>query len=116
MSESRMDRQDWPLRRFNYFAIPIAIGMAAFNDSFWGPLLITAAIGAAIANVIATLWIANTRKQIASANPLARLSAEIQGATDTSLQIRFIFVQSLSGALIIAMWFSIAWGVAFLIR
>jgi len=112
-----MDTQDWPLRRFNYFAIPIAIGMAAFNDSFWGPLFVTAAIGSTIAAyVIATLWIGNLRKQIASANPLARLSAEVQGATAPLLQIRFIFMQSLSGALIIAMWFAIAVGVAYLIR
>ena len=80
-------------------------------------LFVTAAIGSTIAAyVIATLWIGNLRKQIASANPLARLSAEVQGATAPLLQIRFIFMQSLSGALIIAMWFAIAVGVAYVIR
>lgn len=94
------------------FAVPIAIVMAIMSNAFWSYLLYTTAIGFVIAGVMGTLFIGKLRAQIANANPLAKMSAEIQGGTDTSLHIRFIFIQGVSGALIIAVWFAIASGVA----
>ncbi len=111
-----MDTSEWPLKRFNLFAIPVAIAMAIFSDSFWVYLGITAVVGLVIANVMATLYVGKFKDQLASANPLSKLSAEIQGANDPSLHIRFIIMQSLSGAIIIAVWFAIASGVVYLFR
>ena len=111
-----MDTSQWPLKWLNLFAIPIAIVMAIMSDSFWRYLMYTAATGFVIAGAMGTLFIGKLREQIANANPLAKLSAEIQGGTDTSLHIRFIFMQALSGALIISVWFAIASGVAYLFK
>jgi hypothetical protein len=111
-----MDTSEWPLRRLNLFAIPVAIAMAVYNDSFWLYLGITVVIGAVIANVMATLFVGKLRNQLAGASSLSKLSAEIQGTNDPSLHIRFIFMQSLSGAIIIAVWFSIASGIVYLFR
>lgn len=111
-----MDASEWPLKRFNLFAIPAAIAMAIFSDSFLLYLGIAAVIGLVIANVMATLYVGKFKGQLANANPLSKLSAEIQGANDPSLHIRFIFMQSLSGAIIIAVWFAIASGAVYLFR
>lgn len=111
-----MDTSQWPLRRFNLFAIPVAIAMAVFSNSFWLYLGITAVVGLVIANVMATLFVGKLKNQLAGANPLSKLSAEIQGANDPSLHIRFIFMQSLSGAIMISVWFALASGVVYLFR
>ena len=110
-----MDTSEWPLRRFNLFAIPVAIAMAILSDSFWRYLGITAGVGLGIAYVMAALSIGKF-KDLTNANPLLKLSAEVRGANDPSLHIRFIFMQSLSGAIIIAFWFTIASGIVYLFR
>ena len=108
--------EDWPLRRFNLFAIPIAIALAVFGNSFGPSFGIAVVAGLIIAGVMAILYVRRLKEQVAAANPLQRFSAEIQGATDTSLHVRFILMTSLSGGLIIAIWFAIASGMAFLLR
>ncbi|MCC6208554.1 MAG: hypothetical protein IT488_10445 [Gammaproteobacteria bacterium] len=109
-----MDASEWPLKRFNIFAIPVAITMAIISDSFWIYLVVTGVIGMIIANVMATLFVGKFKQQLARTNPLMKLSAKIQGFNNPSLLIRFIIIQSLSGAMIIIAWFSIAWGVVYL--
>jgi len=113
----QMENSEWPLRWFNLFGLPVGIAMAVLSDSFWRYLGITSGIGFIIGGVLGTLFVGKMRAHVAaSANPLARLHAEIRGAADTSLHIRFIFMQGVTGALIIAVWFTIAAGVVHLFR
>ena len=90
--------------------MPIAIALAIYADTFWKYLIISFGIGFVIANVMATLYIAKLRDSLKQLNPISKLTAELQGANDTSLHIRFIFIQSISGALITGVWYGIASG------
>jgi hypothetical protein len=99
--------------------MPIAIVLAIWGGGFWWSLAASAIAAGLVAQVLATLWIGRVRAELRRterANPLQHLyHAKIQGLADTSLQIRFIFMQALSGALIGAMWFAIAAGVVALV-
>jgi hypothetical protein len=106
-----MNIEEWPLKNLNYFAMPVALALAIYADSFWKYLIFAFGIGFVIANVMATLYIAKLRESLKHLNPLSKLSAELQGGNDTSLHIRFIFMQSISGALITGMWHGISSGV-----
>ena len=110
------DTEGWPLRWLNWFAIPTAIALAAFAESFRWSLVVAFGVGLAAATVMAILFIAKLRHSIKTANPLRRLSAEVQGVTAPSLQIRFVFMQSLSGGLIGVMWCAIAFAIAYPFR
>jgi hypothetical protein len=44
-------------------------------------------------------------------NPLAHLSAQIQGGADTALQLRFVLMQAIAGALISSVRFTLTFGV-----
>lgn len=107
-----MNTEEWPLKKLNYFVMPIALALAMYADSFWKFLMIALGIGFVIANVMATLYIAKLRESLKQFNPLSKLTSELQGANDTSMHIRFIFMQSISGALITGVWYGIASGVA----
>lgn len=111
-----MNTSEWPLKYFNLFALPVAIATATFSNSFWFYLLITSGIGVIIANVMAMLWIAKFKQQISRADPLSRLSVEIQGGNVPSMHVRFVLMQSLAGALIIAVWFSVISGVVYFVQ
>ncbi len=110
-----MDLEEWPLKKFNLFAIPIAIGLAIFADSFWYFLMIAAGVGFIIANVMATLYVGKFKNQLKQANPLLKFSVKLQGGDDSSLHIRFIFMQSLSGALIAMFRYGAASGIVYLV-
>ncbi len=111
--------EQWPLRRLNLFAMPIAIVLAIRAGSFWWSLLTAAVAGGIVAHVLATLWIARLRaelKRVELSNPLTHLRyAKFEGLADTSLQIRFVLMQALSGALTAAVWFTLAFGVVVLV-
>lgn len=111
-----MNTEEWPLKKLNYFVMPIALALAIYADSFWKYLMFSLVIGSAIANVMATLYIAKLRESLKQLNPLSKLSAELQGGNDTLLHIRFIFMQSISGALITGMWYGISSGVVWLFQ
>lgn len=103
---------EWPLRRLNLFAIPAAVLVAVFSDSFWWYSLLAAGVGFVVAGVMAVLYLRKLRSRIEQANPLSRLSADLQGASDSSLHLRFTLMQSLSGAIITTIWYAIASAVA----
>lgn len=73
-----------------------------------------AAAGFLIANVRAVLYVGRLRGAM-ERNPLLGLQAKFQGV-DSSTQIRFIFIQSIIGALVFATWTAAAAGVALLLR
>ena len=109
-----MDTQDSPLGKFGVLAIPLAIVLAIAVKSFWLPVLIAAGAGWLIANVRTVLMVGKMRSAMTH-NPLLGLQAKVQGV-DASMQIRFIFIQSMIGAVVFAAWTAVACGIAFLIR
>jgi hypothetical protein len=114
----RRTSDEWPLRKLNLFAMPVAILLAIRADSFWWSALGAAAVGGVVAHVLAVLWVGRFREDLKRAgqtDSLSHLSAETRGRVNPSLQVRFIFMQGLSGALIGALWFAIAFGVVSLL-
>ena len=109
-----MDNQGTPLGRAGYFVIPVAIMLAVAFKSFWVAVAVGAAVGLLIANVKAVLFVGRLRDEM-ERNPLLGLQAKVQGA-DTSTQIRFIFLQSLIGAVVFAVFTAIAAGIALFFR
>jgi len=83
-------------------------------QSFWVTVGVGAVTGASIANVRAVLSVGRFRDEM-ERNPLRGLRAKIYGV-DISTQIRFILMQSVIGAVIVAAWTAAAAGVALLLR
>lgn len=108
-----MENQETPLGRAGFLVIPIGIVLAFAFQSFWVTVGVGAAIGASIANVRAVLFVGHLRDEM-ERNPLRGLRAKIYGV-DTSTQIRFIFMESVIGAVVVAAWTAAAAGVALLL-
>lgn len=106
-----MDTHEWPLRRLNFFAIPLAIVTVFFVEPFWHAMLICAGTGFVLAAVIATLWIGRFRATL-KANPIRELQAQIEGVANVTTHLRFVLLQALSGALIQSVWGALAFGLA----
>jgi len=109
-----MDNQSTPLGRAGFLVIPIGILLAIVFHSFWTAVFIGATIGLLIANVKAVLMVGRMRSAT-ERNPLFGLQAKIQGV-DASTQIRFIFVESLIGGMVFAVFTAISAGIALLFR
>ena len=109
-----MDDQSTPLGKAGFLVIPIAIILAYMFPSFWTAVAVGAAVGLTIANVRAVMCVVRLQALIGK-NPLFRLQAELQGTT-VAAQIRFIFIQSILGALVIAIFTAFFSGVALLFR
>lgn len=109
-----MENQETPLGRVGIVVIPIGIVLALAFQSFWVAVGVGAAVGALIANVRAVLFVGRLQHEM-KRNPLNELQARIQGV-DSSMQIRFIFLQSVIGATVVAIWTAAVAGIALLIR
>lgn len=109
-----MNAEPSPLGRAGFLVLPLGIALAVMFKTFLTPVLIGAATGWLIANVRAVLFVGEMRKTM-QRNPLVGLQAKVQGV-DSSMQIRYIFIQSLVGSLVVAAWTVLACGIAQLIR
>lgn len=109
-----MENQETPLGRAGFLVVPIGIGLAATFNSFWGAVVMGAAIGFLIASVRAVLYVGRLRRAI-ERNPLLGLQAKFQ-SVDSSTQIRFILMQSIIGGVVLATWTAAAAGVALLLK
>ena len=109
-----MENQETALGRAGLLVIPIGVVLAFIFNSFWVAVGVGAAIGAIIANVKAVLSVGRLQDEM-KRNPLNELQAKIQGV-DSSQKIRFIFMQSIIGAVTTAAWTAAAAGIALLIR
>jgi len=109
-----MEKQETPLGRAGFLVIPIGIMLAVAFKSFWTAVAFGAAVGLLIAYVRAVLFVGHLRAAMKQ-NPLLGVQATIQGV-DSSTQIRFIFLQGVIGAVVLAVWTAAAAGVALLFR
>lgn len=109
-----MNGQETPLGKFGFLVLPFGIGLVFVWGATWLPVIIAAATGALIANVRATLFVASI-DQVEMENPLLNLQSEVSGV-DNSTKIKFIFMQSLVGAIVCAVWTGVVCGVALLLR
>lgn len=107
---------EWPLKRFNWYAMPTAIASAFVVQSFWPPVVVVAGCGFVFAAIMGAVYVREFRRAIEQSSPLTKLSMEVQGMMRTDFAIRFVVVQALSGALIILMWYVIAFGLVSIIR
>lgn len=109
-----MENQETPLGRAGILIIPIGIVLAFAFQSFWEAVGIGAAIGALMANVRAVLFVGHLQNEM-KRNPLRELQAKMQGV-DPFMQIRFIFMQSVIGATVVASWTAAVAGAVLLMR
>lgn len=110
----RQDLEHWPLRYLNAVAIPLAIALALFTQSYLRALLIGAPIGFVVAGAMAGFWIGRFRRLIDESDN-AMIEFRAMQEAPQSRDPRFIFWQAMSGALIQTMWTSIAFGVRWLL-
>ena len=106
--------QETPLGKFGFLVLPFGIVLVLFLGVTWLPIVVAAATGALIANVRATLFVGRI-DEAEKANPLLKLQAEVSGV-DNSTKIRYIFMQSLIGAVVTSVWTGVVCGVALLFR
>lgn len=109
-----MENQETPLGRAGFLVIPIGIVLAVVFKSFWVAVILGAATGFLIANVRAVLYVGRLRGAM-ERDPLLGLRAKFQGV-DSSSQIRFIFMQSVIGAVVFATWTAAVAVVVLLLR
>lgn len=109
-----MKNQETPLGRTGLIVIPIGIALAFLLQSFWVAAGTGAVVGAVMANVRAVLFVGHLQNEM-KRNPLNELQAKIQGV-DSSMQIRFILMQSVIGAAVVAIWTAAISGIAVLLR
>ena len=109
-----MENQETPMGRAGLLVIPTGIALAFVFQSFWIAVGVGAAVGALIANVRAVLFVGHLQSEM-KRNPLNKLQVKIQGV-DSSMQIRFIFMQSIIGAAVVAVWTAAVAGIALLVR
>lgn len=109
-----MNSQESPLGRTGFFVIPIAIGLVVVFKSFWTAVEVGAFLGLLIANVKAVLYIGRMQAEV-KRNPLLELQEKVKGV-NTSTKIQFIFIQSIIGGLVFAIFTAIAAGIANFLR
>lgn len=109
-----MKNQETPLGRTGLLIIPIGIALTFLLQSFWVAVGAGAVVGAVIANIRAVLFVGHLQNEM-KRNPLNELQAKIQGV-HSSMQIRFIFMQSVIGAAVVATWTAAVSGIAVLLR
>lgn len=109
-----MENQETPLGRAGLLVIPIGIVLALTFQSFWVAVGVGAAVGASIANVRAVLFVGHLQNEI-KRNPFHELQAKIRGV-DSTMQTRFIFLESIIGSAVVAVWTAAVAGIALLIR
>lgn len=97
--------------------MPAAPILAMTTPSFLAGVLVAAGIGTITAAILAVLFLQNFKvlmEQEKAANPLRHLAVSLEVAGLP--RGKFILLQSLSGALIGAMWFCVAATIALLFR
>lgn len=109
-----MKTQDMPLGRVTFFVIPVCIGLAVVFKTFWFAVAVGAITGLIISSIKTVIDVSRVRSSM-DHNPLLKLQAKVQGV-DTSLEIRFIFLQGIIGAAIFAVWTAVAVGVVLILR
>lgn len=109
-----LTRQETALGKFGFVVLPFGIVLVFVWGATWLPIVVAAISGALIANVRATLFVGRI-DEVEKTNPLLKLQAEISGV-DNSTKIRYIFMQSLEGAIVCAVWTGVVCGVALLFR
>lgn len=111
-----MEKDQTALGRKGFLVIPIGIALAFYFQSFWSAVGVGALIGSLIANVKAMLLIGRLDSE-AKINPLIKLQAKLQGVDiSTNMKALFVFMQSLEGGLVMAIWTAIFAGIAILLR
>tara|TARA_Y100000815_G_C13146914_1_gene426467 strand:+ start:238 stop:567 length:330 start_codon:yes stop_codon:yes gene_type:complete len=103
-----MDNYGTPLGPLGLLVIPLSIGLVFAFDSFWMVVSVGAGIGLLIAHVRAVLFVGRFRAA-SKENPMLQVQNTIHGV-GASTQIRFIFFQSILGALIVGLWSAVVAG------
>lgn len=106
--------EETPLGKLGYLVLPLAILLVFILGVSWITVAIVAGIGALIANVRATLFVGRL-DQIENTHHLLKLQSEVSGVNN-STKIRYIFMQSLIGALVCAIWTGAVCGIFLLFR
>jgi len=111
--EPELDPKYSPLRFFNVLAIPLAVILPIFVESFWRALAISWPAGVVVAGIMGAIYISRFRA-LSAESPLWRARAELMAPR--SLDRRFVIMQAISGGLIQIMWTAIAFGIRGLFR
>ena len=96
-------------------AIPISAGIAIWGSSFWWSLLMAALLNAVVVLAIASFWVRSYRQAFKEWKDSTSLQVAVPAIADVNRLVeerlpRLVGTQTLSGALIGALWFVIVRG------